>query len=109
MIVHRLKTHRAPFMALRMCRKTAEFRSTSDRTFTEGDLLCLEEFDEDHDLYTGNAAWRAVTHVLSGQFGVPEGYAMLSVTSIANAVKMGVVVERKALDAMRQTESVAPR
>lgn len=107
MAIHRLKTHRAPFMEVRMCRKTAEYRSTADRTFAVGDLLCLEEFDEEHELHTGNACWRAVTHVLCGQFGVPDGYAMLSFTSIARAADLGVVIDVSDLRLMRRIEQAA--
>jgi hypothetical protein len=55
--------------------KTAEFRK-NDRGFEVGDILALMRNDT-----PGNTryATRVITHIVRGPaFGIPEGYAMLS-------------------------------
>lgn len=92
MSVHRLKTWREPFLAIRMGLKPFEYRSEDDRRFEVGDLLLLEEWDEDHGLYTGNACHRLVTFVLRDAFGVPPGFAVLGLNVIGNAERLGIRV-----------------
>lgn len=92
MAVHRLKTWRGPFLDLRLGLKPFEYRSENDRHFEVGDLLCLEEWDEDHGLLTGNACHRLVTYVLRDQFGVPPGFVVLGLAAPATADSLGISV-----------------
>ena len=73
---HELKTNTVPFFALFTKEKTAEFRK-NDRNFKVGDTLILKEYDP-LTAYTGLYLLRKVTHVQTG-YGIPDGYAMLSV------------------------------
>jgi hypothetical protein len=79
MKVHELKTWPEPFEAIWYDMKTAEIRK-NDRAFSVGDILRLEEWDPDPDeqTYTGRVIVAEITHIERG-FGVPEGYAMLSI------------------------------
>lgn len=112
MSVHRLKIWREPFMAMRLGLKRFEYRAEAPqkpgdhpRHFEVGDLLCLEEFDQVHELETGNGLWQVVTFVLRGpDFGVPVGFAVLSVASLYDAERRGVAVDAVDLDHMRSYE-----
>jgi hypothetical protein len=73
---HTLKTEHEAWMAVREGTKTAEFRR-DDRGFQVGDLLRLKHGT---DLATGLVLHRRITHIVRGPaFGIPEGYAMLSI------------------------------
>ena len=85
---HDLKTWRHAFQAVWDRKKTFEFRK-DDRGFAVGDVLILKEWDPSHGRqpwadgplradYTGREVTVEVTFVLRGEFGVPEGYAVLS-------------------------------
>ena len=75
---HILKTHMDPFAAVWNERKTAEFRR-NDRDFQVGDFLILREYDHEKDEYPGREIEARVTHVARGpSFGIPEGFAMIS-------------------------------
>lgn len=83
-MTHSLKTWPEPFAAVLRGDKTAEFRK-NDRGFAAGDELVLMEWAPNPSLraggeYTGRAiAPLRVTDVRAGgQFGIPDGYAMLS-------------------------------
>ena len=89
MTAHNLKIWPDQYALLRSGLKTFEFRK-NDRDFQVGDILLLREWDPGSGTretgpwasghYT-DADWilRGVTHVLRGpDFGVPEGYAVLS-------------------------------
>lgn len=83
--VHELKCAIDPYRELDRGRKLFEYRK-NDRNFQVGDVLDLREFARkdivdtpDAALYTGAHTRRLVTYVLRGPaFGVPEGYAVLS-------------------------------
>lgn len=90
MEVHYLKAHREPFQAMWEDLKTAEFRK-NDRNFKVDDILFIREINEEYlhfgqDLYTGRVITAAVTHVLKESFGVPPGYAMLSLKIIRKII-----------------------
>lgn len=96
MTVHVLKCEPGPFAALVDGRKTFEWRKEDDRSFREGDLLVLLEhrsyptgYGGSYTAagYTGELQKRFVTYVLRGQFGVPEGYAVLG---LAGLTRVGV-------------------
>lgn len=81
MAIHELKTWSEPFEAMWDGRKVCEFRK-DDRTprYEVGDRLFLKEWDHEMDGYMGRTIDAKVTDVRrGGQFGIPEGYAMLSV------------------------------
>lgn len=107
MAVHRLKTWPAPFEAVRLAAKPFEYRSEDDRSFEVGDLLCLEEYDNELERYTGNALWRLVTFVLRGAFGVPDGYAVLGLNYVANAELFAVDLDPSDILQMGRIERAA--
>ena len=78
---HELKCWPDSFQALRRGTKTAEFRR-DDRDFRLGDLLILREWRPDESGggdYTGEAIFGLyISHIEKG-FGIPEGFAMLTV------------------------------
>lgn len=86
MAEHELKTWPEPFEAMWRGDKTAEFRKDDrEPRFREGDTLRLHEWDPE----TKGSPWplRTITCRVSdvrrgGPFGIPEGYAMLSVMDI---------------------------
>lgn len=56
-----------------------EYRK-DDRDFQVHDCLVLQEYLPDKDTFTSFALSMRVTHVLrGGQFGVPEGYCVMSI------------------------------
>ncbi|MFD2172400.1 DUF3850 domain-containing protein [Tumebacillus lipolyticus] len=62
-------------------RKTVEIRK-ADRGFEVGDLLQLREWDPETESYTGQQTFRRVTHILSGEPWVPNGYVALSIREV---------------------------
>lgn len=77
--VHALKTWPAPFNAVLNGSKRFEYRK-DDRDFQVHDCLVLQEYLPDKDTFTSFALSMRVTHVLrGGQFGVPEGYCVMSI------------------------------
>lgn len=77
-IRHELKTWPDPFRAVWERRKTAEFRR-DDRGFGVGHELLLREYDPGTGAYSGRQVAATITDVRKGgQFGIPEGYAMIS-------------------------------
>ena len=79
MVTHVLKTWLVPFDAIWRGDKWAEFRP-NDRDFQPGDELELMEFDERAGKLKARSILARVTHVIAGPaFGIPDGYAMLSI------------------------------
>lgn len=80
---HVLKCWPEPFQAVLDGRKTAEWRR-NDRGYAVGDVLVLQEFTplEAHDInhgYTGRSVEVEVTHLVRGQFDIPDGYVVMSI------------------------------
>lgn len=75
------------FQAIRAGRKKFEWRAEDDCTYDEGDTLELHEWDphanDNEGGETGDVETVAVTYVLRGRFGVPPGYAVLSIDRVA--------------------------
>lgn len=63
-------------------RKTLEIRK-DDRNFEVGDVLILQDFDAQEDMFTGRECWRLVTHCLREKPWVPDGYVAMSVCEIS--------------------------
>jgi hypothetical protein len=84
MPTHELKTWPDPFDAMWRGDKTAEFRKDDrEPRFTVGDILHLREWNPTSGRYCGREIWARVTDVRAGGvFGIPEGYAMISVGSL---------------------------
>ncbi|MFF5993681.1 DUF3850 domain-containing protein [Lysinibacillus sp. KU-BSD001] len=81
-MTHELKIHPAPFEAVLKGLKTFEYRF-NNRSYREGDILKLNEYDPDKMLYTGRAVEAKVTYLLEGgQFGIPEDYVLMSIKKI---------------------------
>jgi hypothetical protein len=91
---HRLKTWPGAWQEITDGRKTFEYRR-NDRDFQVGDHVLLEEWDpawnERAELtsgrivyggYTGRRLRARITYILQGQFGVPEGYAVLALQDV---------------------------
>jgi ParB family chromosome partitioning protein len=82
MAVHELKAHPKPFQAMRAGLKTFEFRK-DDRGYRAGDLLVLNEWHPESGRYTGRYLDKYVTYILRGpDYGVPEGYVVMSLKDI---------------------------
>jgi hypothetical protein len=82
--VHHLKCWPEVFTEMLEGRKTAEFR-LNDRDFKVGDMLLIREWDNEKRVYTHREISRRVTHVLASGFGMPPGYAMLSLADPVRA------------------------
>lgn len=77
-MIHELKTWPEYFEEVFMGHKTFEVRKY-DREFKEGDHLILKEFNPHILEYTGRECARVVTYILhGGQFGIEEGYCVMS-------------------------------
>lgn len=59
-------------------RKTVEIRK-NDRDFKVGDALVLMEYDPVTEQYTDRQRVVVVTHILSGQPWLPDGYVAMSI------------------------------
>lgn len=88
----KLKTWPQQFQAVLERRKKFEYRK-NDRGFLVGDVLQLwewepmawttGEFDPDGGEYTGRGLLAIVTYMVVGpEFGVPEGYCVMSIDGI---------------------------
>lgn len=75
--LHSIKCWPEVFEEMLAGRKTAEFR-LNDRDYQSGDGLLIREWCPDRKEYTHREIERTVTHVLKDAYGVPKGYAMLS-------------------------------
>lgn len=87
--IHKLKTDILNYQAVLDGLKTAEFRE-NDRDFKVGDLVDLQEFDTVDDSYTGRWLRFEITHILTSTtnpyctYGMPAGFAMLSIDTIGH-------------------------
>ncbi|MCJ8053809.1 DUF3850 domain-containing protein [Shinella curvata] len=81
MKTHVLKCWTEQFRDVQDKRKTFEFRR-NDRNFAVGDVLDLRDFSPETQLFSGSSELRRITHILSAGFGLPEGYAVLSLEPV---------------------------
>lgn len=77
MTTHDIKCLPAQFAVLETQEKTFEFRK-NDRNYQVGDLLIIREWLLSEQRYTGKRVMRIVSHMLTEGFGLPDGYAVLS-------------------------------
>jgi ParB family chromosome partitioning protein len=78
--VHCLKTWPEIFKPMASGVKTFDYRE-DDRGFKVGDALVLQEWDPKLEDYTGEMVTVWIDYIMHGnQFGVPEGYVVMSVT-----------------------------
>jgi hypothetical protein len=86
--VHALKTWPAPFEAMRVGRKTFEYR-LNDRDFQVGDCLVLQEYNPETDSLTRECLSVRVVYIAAGgQFGIPPKYCVMSVEPWEKATQM---------------------
>ncbi len=77
--IHVLKTNPVPFEAIKSGLKTFEYR-LNDRNYQHGDYLNLMEYDPETCKFTGEEISVRVSYILhGGEFGVPDGYCIMSV------------------------------
>lgn len=82
MTIHTLKIMTEYFDALVHYGKSFEVRK-NDRNFKVGDLLRLREWDDHAHDYTGAEIQVRVTYILhGGQFGIEEGFCVMSIQFI---------------------------
>ena len=79
-VTHDLKCHPAPFSAILSGTKPFEWR-VFDRDYRVGDILNLKEWDPEKEDYTGIICARRVTYLISGGFGIPEGFCIMGITN----------------------------
>lgn len=80
-INHYLKIEKQPFEDVKSGIKQFEYRK-DDRGFNVGDIICLEEIEKlanDEIEYTGRYIIKKISYILRGAYGVPEGFAVLSI------------------------------
>jgi len=80
-IEHELKCWPGPYDAIADGRKLFEYRK-NDRDYEVGDVLHLRRFQPAGNFYTGASMRMTVTYVLRAGFGVPDGYAVLGISSL---------------------------
>jgi hypothetical protein len=94
MAIHHLKTWPAQFLAIKRGEKTFDMRRSDDRTFTEGDVLILEEWDPcaGSGAYTGERLTFKAGYILRGgqpEWGcgeLPPGVCIISLAALPDLV-----------------------
>lgn len=81
---HDLKIHPQYFKLIKLGIKNFEVRNNHDRSFHEGDILTLKEFDPDTKLHTGNKIECSVTYVLHGLMYLDKPAVVMSIVLIEN-------------------------
>ena len=80
-ITHELKCWPEPFAAVKDGSKPFEWRR-DDRDYQVGDTLVLREWRPAEE-YTGQQLTRTVTYIIREGFGIPEGYCIMGLRSLA--------------------------
>lgn len=97
-IVHELKCWPEPFQAVKSGAKTFEWRK-DDRDYQVGDMLWLNEWDTRTDVYTGSPTLvKLVTYVIREGFGIPPGYCIMGLGSVAHSPTSELVGAGNALN-----------
>lgn len=84
MKVHILKTWPEPFQAVWDGLKPWEYRR-NDRDYQVGDILLLEEWDNEKKQFTVREIKAMVAYVLNEGFGLPEGFIIMSLSETERA------------------------
>ena len=79
--MHILKTWPEQFQAVWDEIKPWEFRK-NDRNYEVGDILLLEEWDNEKKKFTTREIKARVVYMLKEGFGLPEGFVILSLAEI---------------------------
>ncbi len=79
-MTHALKTWPPFFKLIEVGDKTFEIRK-DDRNFKKGDLLLLQEYDNEKKEYTGKELWFVITvKMVANDFdGIRKGYVVLGI------------------------------
>lgn len=92
-MIHELKCWPEPFAATCRGEKFHEFRR-DDRGFAVGDELILREFNPGGTIegmtnsrYSGDVIPVRVTYISRGQFGIPDGFCVMSIEEIFDPVE----------------------
>lgn len=83
--IHSLKTWPEQFSAVVSGAKRFEYRK-NDRGFKVGDALILLEYVPSEDVLTRNAVTVRVTYIAENAFGIPDGYCVMSIEPVAEAL-----------------------
>lgn len=84
MIVHKLKTHPEFFNELWKGNKKFEVRK-DDRSFAIGDRLRLQEYFPQENRHSGREVAALIAYKMTGEeWGIKEGYCILSLADIRN-------------------------
>ncbi len=76
--IHKLKIWKEYFEVVSSGYKTFELRK-NDRDYKKGDILILEEWDPEKEVYTNRTIEGEVIYILNGpSFGLLEGYCIMS-------------------------------
>lgn len=67
-MIHQLKSWPEFFQAIVERRKRHELRRSDDRNFSVGDILCLQEYDNERQRYTGREIDVRVTYITSSDY-----------------------------------------
>jgi Domain of unknown function (DUF3850) len=86
-MIHKLKTWPEELLAVLDGRKTFEVRQT-DRDFSVGDILCLQEWNPHTKEYTGRCINRRVTYILRGEFGLPTDLCIMALHPVLQQERM---------------------
>lgn len=93
-VEHELKTWPAVFQAMRRGEKKFEYRR-NDRLYRVGDTILSREWNPETKEYTGEQDRFVITFVLDeDNFGVPFGFAVLSVDPIPSLPPLDIVDDR---------------
>lgn len=79
--IHQLKTWTEHFSAIMKGEKTFEIRF-NDRCFCIGDMLHLQEYCPQAQIFSGRELFVTVTHILRGNHGIEPMYIVMSIKII---------------------------
>jgi hypothetical protein len=75
---HELKTWMPYFQDILDGKKTFEYRR-NDRNFQLLDIVILQEWNQDTEIYTGREYPFLIKYIIyGGQFGIPKDYCIMS-------------------------------
>jgi len=83
--IHILKTWPESYQSIKKGFKTFEVRK-NDRDFKLNDVLVLQEYDPNMELYTGEMGSFTITYILQGEFGLPKDISVMSIVPEENSL-----------------------